>query len=120
MKSMMKRKIFLGLAIMSTLIACTLGAQEGYIGPGLTPVTVNAAKKLRDDSPVTLHGKIDRFLGDEKYLFSDNSGSVIIEVDRILWRGLIISETDMVEITGEIDKDFDGVEIDVSSIKKTS
>ena len=95
-------------------------AQQGYIGPGPSIITVTEAKKLRDDTPVTLRGKIERFLGDEKYLFSDNTGNIIIEIDDDIWRwgNLTIDEKDMVEITGEIDRSFRKVEIDVKAIRK--
>jgi uncharacterized protein (TIGR00156 family) len=62
---------------------------------------VEAAKDLRNDYPVILRGKIERFLGDEKYLFTDETGSVIVEIDDRLWRGFSADQNDTVEITGE-------------------
>ncbi|MDR0645111.1 MAG: NirD/YgiW/YdeI family stress tolerance protein [Treponema sp.] len=76
------------------------------------------AKGMKDGYPVTLQGKIERFFGDEKYLFTDDTGSIIVEIDNRLWRGLLVDQNDIVEITGEIDKDFTRTEIEVSSIKK--
>jgi uncharacterized protein (TIGR00156 family) len=95
-----------------------LNAQEGYRGPGADTVTVEAAKSLRDDYPVALKGKIERFLGDEKYLFSDDSGNIIVEIDDRLWRGISVDQNDTVEIIGEVDRGFTRVEIEASSIKK--
>jgi uncharacterized protein (TIGR00156 family) len=95
-----------------------LTAQEGYRGPGTDIVTVEAAKSLRDDYPVTLRGKIEKFLGDEKYLFADDTGSIIVEIDNRLWRGISVDEKDTVEITGEVDRGFTRVEIEASRIKK--
>jgi uncharacterized protein (TIGR00156 family) len=95
-----------------------LNAQEGYRGLGVDIVTVETAKSLRDDCPVTLRGKIERFLGDEKYLFTDDTGSIIIEIDNRLWRGISVDQNDTVEITGEVDREFTRVEIEASSIKK--
>jgi uncharacterized protein (TIGR00156 family) len=115
----MKRKMFFAgmIGIMLAFVAGTARAQ-GYTGPGLDAVTVAEAKNLRDDSPVVLQGKIERFLGDEKYLFTDSTGTITVEIDNRLWAGLSINQNDTVEISGEVDKDFRGVEIEVNSIKK--
>jgi uncharacterized protein (TIGR00156 family) len=112
------KKYLVWCSVLLTLAGFTLTAQEGYTGPGLELVSVEGAKKLKDDSPVILRGKIERFLGDEKYLFADESGNITIEIDDRLWKGLSVNQNDVVEITGEIDKDFITVEIEVRSIKK--
>ena len=93
---------------------------SGYTGPSVSIVSVKQAKNLRDDSPVILRGKILRFLGDEKYLFSDDSGSITVEIDDHLWQGVTVSENDTVEISGKLDKEFAKIEIEVSSIKKVA
>jgi uncharacterized protein (TIGR00156 family) len=87
----MERKIFMCFLILLAVAGLTAGAQEGYSGPGLDPLTVEEAKNLRDDSPVLLRGNITRFLGDEKYLFSDDSGTITIEIENRLWKGLSVS-----------------------------
>jgi uncharacterized protein (TIGR00156 family) len=113
----MKGKHLVCFAVLLALTGLTVYAQ-GYTGPGLTPITVAEAKNLWDDSPVVLRGKIERFLGDERYLFSDGSGSITVEIDNRLWAGLSVNQNDTVEISGGIDQDFMGVEIEASSIKK--
>jgi uncharacterized protein (TIGR00156 family) len=95
-----------------------LNAQEGYQGPGAELVTVETIKNLRDDFPVTLQGKIERFLGDEKYLFTDGTGSIVVEIDDRLWHGISIDQNDTVEISGDVDKEFVRSEIEVNGIKK--
>ena len=94
--------------------------QSGYKGPGAAAMTVVEAKKLSDDSPVMLRGKIERFLGDEKYLFSDSSGNIVIEIEKEIWGALSVDQNDLVEIAGEIDRDYlkMGVEVEVKNIKK--
>jgi uncharacterized protein (TIGR00156 family) len=93
-------------------------AQEGYRGPGVNAVTVETAKGMRDDTPVTLRGRLEQFLGDERYLFTDDTGSIVVEIENRLWRGISVDQNDTVEITGEIDKNFTRIEVEVSSIKK--
>jgi uncharacterized protein (TIGR00156 family) len=106
------------LIVMLTFVGSLINAQEGFRGPGPDIVTVAAAKVLRDDYPVALRGRIDRFLGDEKYLFIDETGSIIVEIDHKLWQGLSVDQNDTVEILGEVDKEFTRTKIDASSIKK--
>lgn len=90
----------------------------GYTGPSAAAMTVAEAKELRDDSPVILIGKITKSLGGEKYLFTDGTETVTIEIDDDDWRGLTVGENDTVEIRGEVDKGFTSYEIDVDSIVK--
>jgi uncharacterized protein (TIGR00156 family) len=115
----MKKKHLLCLFVLSVAVGLAANAQQGgYRGPGVAAITVAEAKNLRDDSPVVLQGKIERFLGDEKYLFSDDSGNITVEVDDKIWGGLSIDQNDVVEITGEVDRDRRGVEIEVKTIRK--
>ena len=90
----------------------------GFTGPLLTKITVAEALKLSDDTPVVLEGKIEKNLGGEKYLFKDNSASVTVEIDNDDWRGITVSEQDLIEIHGEVDKDLMNFEIDVDSVLK--
>ncbi len=88
----------------------------GFQGPGLTTSTVAQALSYSDDTPVVLEGKIERSLGDEKYLFKDASGTVTIDIDHEDWRGINVTPKDTVVIQGEVDKDFFKTEIDVDMI----
>jgi uncharacterized protein (TIGR00156 family) len=101
----------------SLLLVFTANAQSGYKGPGPSQLSVAEAKKLRDDSPVTLRGNIVRSLGAEKYVFSDHSGSITVDIDNKIWIDLEIDENDLVEISGEIDRERK-IEVDVKSIRK--
>ncbi|MDR2376101.1 MAG: NirD/YgiW/YdeI family stress tolerance protein [Treponema sp.] len=114
----MKRIFFICLTVVLIVAGSLVNAQEGFRGPGPDVVTVDEAKNLRDDYPVVLRGRIERFLGDERYLLSDETGSIIVEIDNRLWRGLSVDQNDTVEITGEVDREFTRTEIEASSIKK--
>ncbi|MDR0410093.1 MAG: NirD/YgiW/YdeI family stress tolerance protein [Spirochaetaceae bacterium] len=117
----MHGKLFLAFVTFFTLTAVAVSAQDGYKGPGSDTeiTTVEQAKKLKDDAQVVLKGTIDKKLGGEKYLFSDSSGSIIIEIDDHLWRGLSADQNDTLEITGEVDRGRNKVEIEAHSIKKS-
>ncbi|MBG0752938.1 MULTISPECIES: YgiW/YdeI family stress tolerance OB fold protein [Pectobacterium] len=90
----------------------------GFVDPQNSLTTVDKAKDLRDDSWVTLSGNIEKRIGDENYLFRDATGTMEVEIDHKRWNGQMISPTDKVEIQGELDKDFNSVELDVKQIRK--
>ena len=92
--------------------------QGGFRGPNAEVKTVAEAKSLRDETPVILRGRIERFLGDEKYIFSDDSGSLTIEIERRVWGNVSVDENDLVEISGEIDRDWRRIEVEVNRIRK--
>jgi uncharacterized protein (TIGR00156 family) len=114
----MKRNFLACLVILLVFGGSLAAAQEGFRGPGPDIVTVEAAKSFRDDYPVVLRGRIARFLGDEKYLFADETGNIVVEIDDRLWRGLSVDQNETVEITGEVDRGIGKIEIEASSIKK--
>jgi uncharacterized protein (TIGR00156 family) len=111
------KKAFIFGCLVLTIFA--LNAQQGgFSGPGLQVVTVQEAMTFRDDTPVLLQGRILQFLGNEKYLFIDGTGTIIVEIDDQLWKGVSIGENDKVEIIGEVDRNFRRIEIEAGSIKK--
>jgi uncharacterized protein (TIGR00156 family) len=79
-------------------------------------VTVAQAKDLPDDSYVELAGTIDRFLGDEKYIFRDPTGSITIEIDHKNRQDFSVGDT--VRISGEVDVESEGIVIDVNIISR--
>ena len=108
----------LGLVLGFSANAMANPAAGGFTGPSQAAVSVADAKNLSDDTPVVLVGKIEKSLGGEKYLFTDKSGSVTVEIDNEDWRGLSVNEKDTVELRGEVDKDFTSFEIGVDSVIK--
>lgn len=92
----------------------------GFTGPGAAAVnTVQGALNAYDDTIVTLTGKITRQVAHEKYEFSDNTGTIIVEIDDDEWYGVQVGPNDTVQIRGEVDsKTFRRNEIDVKFISK--
>lgn len=89
----------------------------GFTGP-VTVVTVEQAKTMKDDTEVTLRGTIEQHTGGEKYVFRDASGTVDMEIDSDRWAGQTVSPQDQVEISGEVEKKWNAVEIDVKRLRK--
>lgn len=92
----------------------------GFQGPNGSSSTVANAKSLRDDTWVTLRGTITERISDDLYIFKDASGTVNVDIDHKRWNGQTITPQDTVEIQGEVDKDWNSVEIDVKQIRKVS
>ena len=116
------KKLLLTTAIVSIMAISSanaqLGPKGGFNGPSDTITTVEQALKMRDDTFVTLRGKIEQRVGKEDYLFRDSTGVITVEIDDDKWNGLVISPDDTVEIKGEVDKGWRSTEIDVSDITK--
>jgi uncharacterized protein (TIGR00156 family) len=91
------------------------GIADAGRGPAFT---VEQAKNLPDDSYVELIGTIDRFLGDEKYIFRDPTGSITIEIDHKDRGDFSVGDT--VRISGEVDVDRKGTVIEVKTIRKSA
>ena len=81
-------------------------------------LTVDQVKGMGDNSKVWVEGNIIQKNGDEKYLFQDSTGSIIVEIDDDAWHGLIIGPTDVVRIYGEVDHGMFNTEIDIDYIEK--
>jgi uncharacterized protein (TIGR00156 family) len=82
-------------------------------------VTAEEAKNLPHDSWAVLSGNIVYSLPPpHDYAFRDSSGEITIEIGQKEWRGLTVSETDEVEIAGEVKKERGRVFIKVRAISK--
>lgn len=94
------------LGFMLTAESMAKHANGGFVGPNVSATTVEQALKMSDDTPVVLKGKITQGLGDEKYQFTDGTGTIVVEIDDDEWRGITATPEDTVELRGEIDKDL--------------
>ncbi|HAD4481819.1 TPA_asm: YgiW/YdeI family stress tolerance OB fold protein [Salmonella enterica subsp. enterica serovar Typhi str. CT18] len=92
----------------------------GFVGPNGSSTTVESAKSLRDDAWVTLRGNIVGRISDDLYVFKDATGTINVDIDHKRWNGLTVTPQDTVEIQGEVDKDWNSVEIDVKQIRKVN
>jgi uncharacterized protein (TIGR00156 family) len=115
----------LGFCALGLLLALPTNAsaqQEfgGFTGPSaVAPTTVSEALQKADDTAVELTGKIEKSLGDEKYQFTDETGSAVVEIDNEDFRGVSINENDTVTIKGKVDNEFMVAPvIDVDTIEK--
>ena len=78
--------------------------------------TVASVKTFADNSYISLQGNIVSKIGKEKYLFKDSTGTITVEIDDKVWAGTTVSANDTVKITGEVDKDFHSLSVEVDTI----
>lgn len=112
---MSKHIIFMtvGIFLLSTL---TLWAHfQDSRHTGIT--TVSAAQEAVDDTWVTLRGTILRQVGDERYLFQDATGTVVIEIDHDEWGHVTANPETTLRVSGEIDRDWGTTEIEVERVE---
>ena len=82
-------------------------------------VTVAEAKKLPDETAVTLSGVIVRKTQKDHFELKDSSGKIGMEVDSDLWRPMGLKAGDKVKVIGEVDTNTgQATDIDVVQIGK--
>jgi len=119
----MKIKQSLLLVIVVTAVGMTVfrTTSAQYTGPSATvaPTTVMAILKAPvEDQDVVLTGVLLKKLSKDKYIFSDGSGQIRVEIDSKYMLNLTLDENTRVEIRGEVEKDFlESPEIDVKMIR---
>ncbi len=109
--------LVLGISIALTGNSLAKHMKGGFSDPNISASSVKDALNMGDGTPVTLKGKIEKSLGDEKYQFNDGSGIIVIEIDDDEWNGLAVTPDMMILISGEIDKNLMSTpEVDVDRI----
>ncbi|NMG35710.1 NirD/YgiW/YdeI family stress tolerance protein [Azoarcus sp. TTM-91] len=96
--------------------------QAQYTGPSTHHAPATVAEILKnpvDDQDVVLRGHLLRKVGNEKYIFSDGTGEIRVEIEAEDFPPEQIDDKAQVEIRGEVEKDFlDSPEIDVEALRK--
>lgn len=94
---------------------------EKHASPQAAPAAdaMDAAKikySAFDDQIVSLNGQIVKRLGRDYYQFSDQTGSVTVEIDDFTWPNASVTLNRPVHIVGKVDKDDHEVKIDVKRL----
>jgi len=92
--------------------------QQGGFSGQEAVVTVKQAQDMPDDAWVTMRGSIEKRISDDDYIFRDETGTMKVDIDHKRWEGQNITPKDKVELQGELDKDFNSVELDVKKVRK--
>lgn len=78
--------------------------------------TVQDAQNMPEDAMVVLQGNISKRIKKDKYLFNDNTGEMLVEIDGYAWNGQEVSPTDVITIVGQIDKDGNITMLEVDEV----
>ncbi|NNH37445.1 NirD/YgiW/YdeI family stress tolerance protein [Acinetobacter terrae] len=118
MNMISKAALITALVGATTFAIANTAVNKTAIAPQTT--TVKHALTLKDDTKVQLKGYVVKAVGDEKYQFRDNTGTITVDIDDELWQGKPVNAKTPVTITGEVDIDYKPakrVEIDVDAVK---
>lgn len=102
-----------------TLLACSSMAFAQYVGPNNFVKTdlAQILDKPVDDDRVQLRGYLIKKVGSDKYIFSDGKHQIRVEIDQDVFPTQPFDDKDLIEIEGEVEKDFmESPEIDVERL----
>lgn len=116
------KKVLLALLCLSVATPALAKKKEGgfvFVPQNMVVESVADVKNKSDDTFVVMQGQIMKSVGDDKYVFTDQTGEILIEIDSEDFNGVTVTEGELIEITGDVDKDMmKAPEVDVKSIKK--
>lgn len=92
-------------------------APQGFSQNAATNNTVrDVLNQGRDDQKVTLTGKLTNYLGHDRYEFTDDSGSIEVELDDDRdWSS--IRKDQLITIFGKVDRDNHNISIEVKDAR---
>ena len=114
--------LFAAISLSSALLLAMPAAAQ-YVGPhGVAPTTVaDVLKDGKDDQQVVLRGRLTKKVGSDKYEFTDSTETIRVEIDAKRFPAEPIDDKVLVEIHGEIEKDFmASPEVDVDVLRRVS
>ena len=110
------------LVLLVAPLFSTAVMASSYTGPGATSqiTTVAAALEAADDAPVVLQGQIVKRIKGDIYEFKDSTGTMKVEIDDEDWPPMSIDDKATVKLTGEVDRDLMGREVDVEFVERVN
>lgn len=108
------------LAATAALMCSPLVVQAQYVGPSAQITVSSIADILKnpvDDQPVMLRGLLIKQVGHDKYILSDGTGEIRVEIDAKRFAGQQVDANTKVELRGKVEKDFlQSPEVDVDTL----
>lgn len=88
-------------------------APQGFSAAAATNMTVaNVIANDTDEMDVTMRGRITKMLGQDKFIFEDETGTIVVELDDDKdWSH--IQKDQLIDIHGEVDRDANSIKVDV-------
>ena len=91
--------VIVACAVSTPAVAAYVGPADSPHGPGVSAIL----QKPVDEQHVTLQGYLLRKTGHEKYLFSDGTGEILVEIDDKDFPATPVGAGTKVRIRGEVD-----------------
>ena len=121
----MKRILLATVAVLSASIISLSGASAQYVGSGQAGAPANnkatvadVLKNGFDDQRVILRGQVLRRIAGDKYIFSDGTGEIRVDIDDDEWPRESITDKTNLEIIGKVDTEWNrSMEIDVKVLR---
>lgn len=116
----MRNKFILVLSMLAATVFSAGHSYAQYVGPtnqnsGRTVADI--LKSPLDDQRVVLDGFISRKIGYEKYMFTDETGEILIDIDAEKFPTVSVDDKTKVQIHGNIDvESFGAPYIDVDAV----
>jgi uncharacterized protein (TIGR00156 family) len=94
------------------------GDPAAALAPGEKAVTVREARAMPHNTQVILAGNFQKRVdgSEDSYVFTDGADEIVVEVDDDEWNGVEATPGTPVLLYGEVDRDGDGVGIDVTRV----
>lgn len=106
--------------LVAALLAVAAPAHAQFTGPGAPAVLKDLGSVLErplDDQRVSLTGHLVQQLSSDKYLFTDGSKQIRVEIDREFMPATPFGPEVWIVIEGDVEKDFlESPEIDVDRL----
>lgn len=108
------------LVATAALMCSPAIVQAQYVGPSAQITVSSVADILKnpvDDQPVMLRGLLIKQVGHDKYILSDGTGEIRVEIDAKRFAGQQVDANTKVELRGKVEKDFlQSPEVDVDTL----
>lgn len=110
------------LSLLAVPLFSSAVMASSYNGPGAATQinTVAAALEAADDAQVVLQGQIVRRVKGDIYEFKDATGTMKVEIDEEDWPPQAVDDKAKVKLTGEVDRDLMGREVDVEFVERVN
>ncbi len=110
--------ITVGLFFILLSVAEVFAGYKGPTSSDFVKGDVKTALEASDNTPMALEGHIISHIRKDKYYFQDDTGKIIVEIDKEDFYELEVDENTSVRLIGKIDKDFGkDIEFDVKEIE---
>lgn len=86
--------------------------------PGIIPISVEQARVAQPECTVIVKGCIRQQVGNEQYVFEDDTSSILVTITEDIWSGQDITSDNLVELHGEVRRSPRQVKISVAKVVK--